>query len=235
MKTYLVVGSTRGIGECVTRKLIGKQNKVICLSSKKTDSHIHSDLLTYHQIDITQDNLSIPSIGNTLDGLVYCPGSINLKSFPSLTNEEFIHDFQINVLGLINTLQYCLPALKSTQNASVVAFSTVAVQQGISYHASIATAKGALEGLMRSLAAEYASTNIRFNAIAPSIVDTSLSKQLLNNDDKKTRLSKRHPLNKIGDPDEIAELVSFLLSDASKWMTGQVIHSDGGLSSIIKF
>ena len=235
MKTYLVVGSTRGIGECVTRKLIDKQNKVICLSSNKTDSHIHSDLLTYHQIDITQDNLSIPSMENTLDGLVYCPGSINLKPFPSLTNEEFIHDFHINVLGLINTLRYCLPILKNTQDASVVAFSTVAVQQGISYHASIATAKGALEGLIRSLAAEYASANIRFNAIAPSIVDTSLSKQLLNNVDKKTRLSKRHPLNKIGDPDEIAELVAFLLSDASKWMTGQVIHSDGGLSSIIKF
>ncbi|NBV39267.1 MAG: SDR family oxidoreductase [Verrucomicrobia bacterium] len=169
-----------------------------------------------------------------MDGTVYCPGTIQLKPFHRLTPEDFLKDFQINCLGAVAALQSALPALKASGKASVVLFSTVAVVQGMLMHASIATAKGAVEGLTRSLAAEWAPV-IRVNAIAPSLTDTPLAGNLLNADSKKEAAGKRHPLQQIGKPEDLASLVAYLLSDASSFMTGQVLSVDGGLSSVRLF
>lgn len=169
-----------------------------------------------------------------LDGFIYFPGSITLKPFHRLTADDFLSDFRINCLGAVAALQAALPALKAAPSASVVLFSTVAVAQGMPFHASIAAAKGAVEGLALALAAELA-PKIRVNIIAPSLTDTPLAGNLLNSDAKKEASAKRHPLQQIGDPADIAELAAYLLSDASKFLTGQILRPDGGLSSIRTF
>lgn len=166
--------------------------------------------------------------------MVYFPGSISLKPFHRLTTEDFLHDFRVNCLGAVAAIQAALPALKAAPHASVVMFSTIAASQGLSFHASIAAAKGAVEGLTLSLAAELA-PKIRVNAIAPSLTDTPLAGALLNTDAKKEASAKRHPLQQVGNPEDVAQLVAFLLSDASKFFTGQILHPDGGLSSVRTF
>lgn len=176
-------------------------------------------------------DLALPEV---LDGLVYCPGTINLKPFHRLTAADFRRDFQVNCLGAARVIQQALPALRKSENASVVLFSTVAVGTGMPFHASVAAAKGALEGLARSLAAEFAPT-IRVNAIAPSLTDTPLAGTLLNSDTKREAAADRHPLKRVGDPSETARAVLFLLSADSAFMTGQVLALDGGLSSLKLF
>ena len=171
---------------------------------------------------------------DTLDGLVYCPGTINLKPFHRLSPDDFLRDFQINCLAAAQVIQQALPALKKSGNASIVLFSTVAVGTGMPFHASIAAAKGAVEGLTRSLAAELA-PKIRVNAIAPSLTDTPLAGTLLNSDAKRDAAADRHPLKQVGDPSDTARAVTYLLSAESSFMTGQVLALDGGLSSVKLF
>jgi len=175
--------------------------------------------------------LEIPEV---LDGLVYCPGTINLKPFHQLTEEDFLADFQVNLLGATRVLQQALPSLKKSPTASVVLFSTVAVKCGMPFHSSIAAAKGAVEGLTRSLAAEWA-PKIRVNAIAPSLTDTPLAAIFLGDDKRREAAAERHPLKNIGQPEHVAELVSYLLSDAARFTTGQIFRPDGGLSSVRLF
>jgi NAD(P)-dependent dehydrogenase (short-subunit alcohol dehydrogenase family) len=169
-----------------------------------------------------------------LDGLVYFPGTIQLKPFHRLTADDFLNDLRVNCLGAVAAIQVALPALKKSGSASIVLFSTVAVAQGMPFHASIAAAKGAVEGLAKSLAAEFA-PGIRVNVIAPSLTDTPLAAPLLNSEAKREAAAKRHPLQRVGSAEEVAELVSFLLSDASKSMSGQILRPDGGLSSLRLF
>lgn len=165
----------------------------------------------------------------TLHGLVYFPGTITLKPFHRLGDDDFLQDLQVNLLGAVRLLRLALPALKKAESASVVLFSTVAVRAGLPFHASIASAKGAVEGLARSLAAELA-PRIRVNCIAPSLTDTPLAENLLSSEEKRAAAEKRHPLHRIGNPAENARLVAFLLGDDSGFMTGQVLRPDGGLS-----
>ena len=169
-----------------------------------------------------------------LDGLVYFPGSITLKPFHRLTAEDFLRDFQVNCLGAAEAIRQALPSLKAAPSASIVLFSTVAAAQGMPFHASIAAAKGAVEGLGLSLAAELA-PGVRVTVIAPSLTDTPLAGPLLNSDAKREAAAKRHPLQRVGEPADVAELVAFLLSDAAAFMTGQILRPDGGLSSIRTF
>ena len=174
---------------------------------------------------------NLPSFEEELDGLAYCPGSINLKPFKSLKEQDYIDDFKINALGSVKVINQYLPNLKKVEKSSIVLFSTVAVQTGMPYHASIAMAKGAVEGLTRSLAAEFA-PKIRVNAIAPSLTDTPMASKLLSNEEKKETSAKRHPLNSVGKAEEIANAAYFLLTDQSNWVTGQIFHIDGGMSSL---
>ncbi|MCX7609970.1 MAG: SDR family oxidoreductase [Ignavibacterium sp.] len=229
MKTYLVVGGTSGIG-LETTKLLNKENRVIVISRTKRNLEGLSNV-EFFSADVTKSADEFPQISEPIHGLVYCPGSINLKPLKSLKIEDFQNDFEINLLGAVKVINRYYNNLKEAGKSSIVLFSTVAVQTGMQYHASIASAKGAVEGLTRSLAAEFA-PNIRINCIAPSITNTPLAEKLLNNETKLKSSEDRHPLKRIGNAKEIAEAVAFLLSDSSSFITGQVLKIDGGISSI---
>ena len=225
---YLVVGGSKGIGEATAQLLLeqGHEVHIIARSSPEWQGNY-----TFHAVDVLEGTL--PHMGDPLDGLVYCPGSINLKPFKSLKVKDFQADFDINVMGAVRVLQHYYPALKQSDKASVVLFSTVAVQTGMAFHASISAAKGAVEGLVRSLAAEWA-PSIRINGVAPSIVQTDLSARLLRNEKQITAAQERHPLQSIGQAKDGAALASFLLQPSARWMTGQIIGLDGGMSAVRK-
>jgi len=227
--TYLVIGGTSGIG-LETTKLLSRENKVIVISREKRNLD-GLDNVEFYSADIIKLAEELPQISYPIDGIVYCPGSINLKPFKSLKIDDFQNDFEVNLLGAVKVINKYFSNLKSANKASIVLFSTVAVQTGMPYHASIAAAKGAIEGLTRSLAAEFA-PGIRVNCIAPSITHTPLTEKLLNNETKLKASEDRHPLKRIGSAAEIAELAAFLLSDKSGFITGQIIKVDGGISSI---
>lgn len=230
MKRYLVVGGTSGIGLEITKLLNQNENQVIVLSREKRnlDELINVSFLS---ADVTKSIEELPEINDKLDGLVYCPGTINLKPFKNLKLEEFLYDLEINFLGAVKVINKYLYNLIKSKNASIVLFSTVAVQTGMPFHSSIASAKGAIEGLTRNLAAEFA-PEIRVNCIAPSLTNTPLAEKFINSESKLKASQDRHPLKRIGNPKEIAELVYFLLSESSSFITGQIIKVDGGISSI---
>ena len=225
-KNILLIGGSSGIG-LATAKLLTESHEVY-IASRSSDSLTGLDI--HHlPFDVTTDDLSTLDLPAKLSGLVYCPGSINLRPFKGLKPEAFEADFQINVMGFVKSLQAVLPKL--TTNSSVVLYSTVAVKVGMPFHASIAASKGALEGLGKSLAAELA-PNTRVNVIAPSITNTPLADRFLNNEAKMEKSAQRHPLKRVGEADDIAAMTRFLLSDESSWMTGQILGLDGGMSTL---
>ena len=228
-KNILIIGGSSGIGlELI--KLIEEENNVF--AACRTNDHMTDLNVTHIPFDVLTDTLDLSLLPESLDGFVYCPGSINLRPFKGLKPENFLNDFSINVMGAVKTLQSILSKLQSGDvTASVVFYSTVAVQTGMAYHASVATAKGALEGMARSLAAELA-PKVRVNVIAPSITNTPLADKFLNNDTKKENAAGRHPLQRFGSAKDMAEATEFLLSDKSSWMTAQILHIDGGIGDI---
>ncbi|WP_462248673.1 SDR family NAD(P)-dependent oxidoreductase [Ekhidna sp.] len=227
-KKYVIIGGSTGIGFELTKQLSDAGNNVIVLS-RSIGNLNELNNVEHHCYDVTSENPPDLEV-DSLDGFVYCPGTINLKPFHGLKLNDFQTDFEVNVLGAIKTLQSVIKTLKKNSQSSVVLFSTVAVQQGMPFHSSVAASKGAIEGITRSLAAELA-PKVRVNCIAPSVTDTPLASRLLASDEKKEASGKRHPMNRIGSPEEIASLANFLLSENSGWITGQIIGIDGGLST----
>ena len=171
--------------------------------------------------------------GREIGGLVYAIGTINLRSLQRLSTSDLLQDFQANAMGAALAVQAALPALKkkSDESSSVVLYSSVAAKQGFSLHASMGMAKGAVSGLTLSLAAELA-PRVRVNAIAPSLTQTPLAAGLLSNEAITAGVVKQHPMQRLGTPDDIAELTAFLLSPDSSWITGQVLSVDGGRSTV---
>ena len=225
---YLVAGGSSGIGLALTKKLAGEGHTVYVAS--RTSDNLDGIENVYHlEIDVTKD-FEISGLPDELHGMAYCPGSINLKPFHRLKVDDFQNDFEINVLGAIKLTQQVLDQLKAGKG-SLVFFSTVASKLGMPFHASVAVAKSGVEGLAKSIAAEYA-PKIRANVIAPSLTDTPMAEKLLNNDKKRESSNERHPLKRVGTPDELADMAAFLLSDKSSWITGQVIGLDGGMGSV---
>ena len=230
MKNILLIGGSYGIGASLT-KIIANDNNVIVASRTKPQDEINN--VKYFSFDALNDEIDQNELPEIIDGFVYFPGSINLRPFKGLSIDSFKQDLEINVLSLIKVLKSILPRLSLSNNSSLVFLSTVAVSQGMPFHSSVATAKGAIEGLAKSLAAEYA-PKMRVNVIAPSIVDTPLANRFLNNEIKIQKSAEKHPLNRVGNKEDIAEIIKFLLSDKSSWMTGQILSVDGGLSTLIK-
>jgi len=229
-KNFLIVGGSYGIGEATVRNLAKQGHQVYVIARTKGELPNLSNI-THIKNDAMSENLDLSVLPEVVDGFAYLIGSINLKPFRSLKVKDFLDDFNVNVLGAIKILKLIQKQLKKSDQASVVLFSTVAVQQGMPFHSSVAAAKGAVEGLTRSLAAEWA-PKIRVNCIAPSLTDTPLAGRLLATPEKKEAAGNRHPLKRVGTAEELGEIATFLLSEKSSWITGQVIGVDGGLSAL---
>lgn len=226
MAHYLLVGASGGIAQA-TAVLLNEQGHTITTLSR---SELVSDLSEHFVVESYRQE-HLPTLETAIDGLVYFPGTINLKPFHRLKHEEFLHDHEINAFGAVSVVQQYLPNLKQSDCASVVFISSVAARVGMPFHASVSMAKAALEGLTIALAAEYAPL-IRFNAVAPSLTQTNLSDKLTNSPEKIESAMKRNPLKKVGSPEEVASAISFLLTKQSSWITGQVIAVDGGMRNI---
>jgi NAD(P)-dependent dehydrogenase (short-subunit alcohol dehydrogenase family) len=230
MANYVIIGASTGIGMATAIKLAEKGHHVFGTYNKTepTLSHPH---ISFHALNVMDDSFALDFLPESLSGIVYCPGSINLKPFDRLKANDFLEDYNLQVVGAIKTIQAVSSRLKTSENASIVLFSTVAVQLGLPFHTQVSASKGAIEGLTKALAADYA-PKIRVNAIAPSLTDTPLAHALLNNDAKREANALRHPLRRVGTPEDIANMVSFLLSDEASWISGQIMHVDGGMSSL---
>ncbi len=223
-KRFLLIGGSYGIGFELAKSLSEAGNTVDVFS--RTPGEVAGLAgVTHTQFDALSDELAVEG---PIDGLAYLPGTIDLKPFHRFTDADLLRDLEVNYIGAARAIRSVLPNLKEAGSASIVLFSTVAVQTGMPFHASIAGAKGAVEGLTRALAAELA-PKIRVNCVAPSLTDTPLAERLLNTDQKRDAAGERHPLKRHGRASDIAAAAEFLLSERSSWTTGQVLHVDGGI------
>ena len=231
-RNLVIAGGTKGIGLELVRQLKANADQIIVLSRDPGELVI-DDTVSHQPVDFTADELQL-ELPDVIHGVAYCPGSINLRSFRSLKQEDFRNDLEVNLMGAIKFLQSCFSGLKkggADQPASALMFSTVAVQQGLPMHASVAAAKGAIEGLTRSLAAEWA-PKIRVNCLAPALTDTPLAARFFASDESRSAMASKYPLGRTGMPDDLASIGKFLLSPESGWITGQVIGVDGGMSTL---
>jgi NAD(P)-dependent dehydrogenase (short-subunit alcohol dehydrogenase family) len=219
MRNYLFIGASSALAQATKSRIQSEGNSVFQISRNASfsDVEVHDYLHT------------MPIIDQRFDGLVYFPGSINLKPFRSLKLEDFQDDFNIHVLGAVNSLKAYQAQLN--EGASVVLISSVAANVGMPFHASVASVKAALEGLGRSLAAEWA-PKIRVNVVAPSLTITPMAEKLTNTPEKIEAGAQRHPLKRLGNPEDFASCISFLLSEQSAWITGQVLPVDGGMGRL---
>jgi len=227
-KNILLIGGSYGIGKAIAETL-AKNNQVIVAS--RTTEGFDSENIKHLVFDATKDSLTDLVLPESIDGFVFCPGSINLRPFKNLREESFEEDFQLNFIAMIKSLKGVLPNLLKSEDASIVLFSTVAVKMGMPFHTSVSASKGAIEGFAKAFAAEYA-PKIRCNVIAPSLTDTPLAERLLGDERKKENASERHPLKRVGEAKDIAAMAAFLLSEDSSWITGQVFGVDGGMSTL---
>ena len=229
MKNILLIGGSYGIGLEIAKEL---QNDTNVFVASRTNENLSGLKVTHIPFDVMTDSLQSADLPTVIDGLVYCPGSINLRPFRGLKIETFEADMQLNFFSMIKIVQSILPQLTASEQSSIVLFSTVAVKMGMPFHTSVAASKGAIEGFAKALAAEYA-PKIRVNVVAPSLTDTPLAEKFLSNDDKREKSAQRHPLKRFGTTQDIAQMTNFLLSDKSSWISGQVFSVDGGMSTLL--
>lgn len=226
-KNFLIVGGSNGIGRALTHQLIEAGHNVYATYHKNA---VNDENISYQFYSVEENNelINLPEI---IHGIAYCPGTIDLKPVSRITPEQMVQDYKIQVVGAFNVLKQVLPKLKQAEQASIVLFSTVAVNTGFPFHTLVACSKGAIQGMTTSLAAELA-PKIRVNCIAPSITQTPLAQHILSTEEKVNVNAQRHPLKTIGQPEDIASMAAFLITDQSKWITGQVMHIDGGMSKL---
>lgn len=230
MQHFLIIGASSGIGLELAIQLAGSGAHVSATYNKNVPT-VENSNIQFHHLNVLDDTLSLDFLPDELSGIVYCPGSINLRPFERIKPADFEADYKLQVIGAIRIIQMALPGLKKVENASIVLFSTLAVQTGLNFHTQVAASKGAIEGLTKSLAAEFA-PKIRVNCIAPSLTNTPLAASLINTEQKMDASAQRHPLKRIGTAADIANMATFLLSEKASWITGQIFHVDGGMSSL---
>ena len=229
MKNILLIGGSYGIGLAIAKELAGANTVYI---ASRTAEGLENLNVTHIPFDASTDSLDTSLLPSVIDGLVYCPGSINLRPFKGLKIETFEIDMQINFFSMVKVIQSIIPQLSASNQSSIVLFSSVAASMGMPFHTSVSAAKGAIEGFAKALAAEYA-PKIRVNVIAPSLTDTPLASKFLNSDEKKEKSASRNPMKKVGTSEDLAQMAGFLLSDKSNWISGQVFHVDGGMSTLL--
>ena len=224
MKNIVIIGGTKGIGKAIVSEVVDNNN-VVCLSRNQTDfSH---DNYTFHNFDALADDY--PDF-ESVDCLIYCPGSINLKPISTLSLDDFRNDFELNVIGAVRAIKKYLNLLKKSGSASILLFSTVATKLGMPYHASVSVAKSGIDGLVKTVGSELA-PKIRINAIAPTITNTELASKILRNDKVIENMVERHPLKKILSSNEVAKMASFLISEDASSISGQIFNMDAGIVS----
>ena len=224
MKNIVIIGGTKGIGKAIVNEVVDNNN-VVCLSRNQTDfSH---DNYTFHNFDALVDDY--PDF-ESVDCLIYCPGSINLKPISTLSLDDFRNDFELNVIGAVRAIKKYLNLLKKSESASILLFSTVATKLGMPYHASVSVAKSGIDGLVKTLGSELA-PKVRINAIAPTITNTELASKILRNDKVIENMVERHPLKKILSSNEVAKMASFLISEDASSISGQIFNMDAGIVS----
>ena len=227
-KNILIIGASSDIGLEISKLATADGHNIYATSRDDANANNFDNFI---QLDPNKNLDELDDLPEDIDGLVYCPGTINLRSLQRLTLEDIKNEMEVNFYGAFNIIKKVLPNLKKNDGASVVLFSTVAVKTGMPMHSSIAAAKGAVEGLAKSLAAELA-PRVAINCIAPSIVDTKLAANILSTEERKHASADRHPLKSIGTPKLIAQSAYQLLAAKENWITGQIIAIDGGLSSL---
>ena len=230
MANYLIIGASSGVGKKLSEQLSESAHQVFGTYNK---NEIQSDtpLIQLHPLNVLDETLSLEFLPEILAGVIYCPGSINLRPFERIKPVDFINDYHLQVVGAIRVIQAVASKLKKSENATITLFSTVAVQMGLPFHSQVSASKGAIEGLVKALAAEYA-PSIRVNCIASSLTDMPLAAALLNTDQKREANALRHPLKRIGTTEDIANMAEFLISPKASWITGQIMHVDGGISTL---
>lgn len=237
MGRYLIYGGNGGVGSALARRLAKCGHELVLVGRNEEElqtlgNELGATTVVADALDPDVGGRVADAAGQTLQGLVFSVGSINLKPFEKLTDDDFLHDFQLNALAAARAFRVALPAMERAENgASALFFSTIAVEQGFASHASIAMAKGAVVGLVRSLATEFA-PRIRVNAIAPSLLDTPLGQKVASNPKMAEAVARMHPIPRLGQADDIAAMGELLLTDAGAWITGQIIGVDGGRSSL---
>lgn len=229
MRNYLIIGGSSGIGKELVNLLDQQGGNIIATYNQNAIED--SNNVKYLKYDVVEDELDLETLPEQIHGIAYCPGTINLKPFHRFKDKDFLEDFNLQVLGAIRIIRKILPRLKQAEGASIVLFSTIAVQRGFNFHSQVAVSKGAIEGLTRALAAEFA-PSIRVNAVAPSLTDTPLAGRLLSTPEKKEAQAQNNPMKKVGEAKEVAEAAAYLLTSKSSWTTGQILHVDGGYSSL---
>ncbi len=229
-KQIVIVGGSHGIGLGIVQRCVDAGSQVTVIS-RTAGELVDSDSVEHIGLDVSQAEITAEMLPGSIDGFVYCPGSINLAPLRGIKPDVLREDFELNVVAGLRSFQAALPGLKQSGSGSAVFFSSVAVTQGLPMHTSVAAAKGAVEGLVRCWAAELA-PRVRVNAVAPSLTDTPLAAKFLSSDEKRKAMGTRHPLGRVGTVDDIAAAALFLLSDESSWVTGQILGVDGGMSAL---
>ena len=231
----LVFGGTGSIGKALSKKLKKDNYEPIILSRneeelKVVSKEIDCDYKVCDVLDLEKVKNISEEFKDDIYGIAYCVGSINLKPIKISKDEDYIESFKINALGAINIIRLNYESL-AKKNGSILLYSTIAVKQGFTNHTIVSTAKGAIEGLTLSLAAEFA-PKIRVNCIAPSLTEAKMTKKIISNDNIKKAIETMHPIPKIGSGEDFSDIGSFLLSGKNSWITGQIFHIDGGRSSL---